>query len=147
MFSRTADAAFRWTRRRLRVARMWSMPRPVLQLVAAALAICAIGSFAVGFLNVPGRGRLPGEAAAGEAGLNNAAEVRPLNADEFLTPQPPEPEKDEPEEAEAEEVAETPVNQAAALPAPKILAPKLLEPPPAPEPAPPQPAAPEDPPF
>lgn len=128
---------------------MWSMPRQVLRIVAALLVVCAIGGFTLGVMGASKRGRLPGEAAgagATDASLNGATDARPLNTDEFLTPQPPEPEKAEEEKDEEEE--ETPANKVAALPAPKTPAPKPLEvAPPPPEPAPAAPPPPEDPPF
>lgn len=59
----------------------WTMPRPVLQAVAALLVLGAAGSFIMGVLHAPARGRLPGERAPGEpvaAAVLNAPEATPL---------------------------------------------------------------------
>ncbi|HEX3699593.1 MAG TPA: hypothetical protein VHV27_02860 [Phenylobacterium sp.] len=62
------------------------MPRPVLQVVAALLVLAAAGSFAMGVINAPERGRMPGErtgataAAAGGAAID-APEATPLSQD------------------------------------------------------------------
>jgi hypothetical protein len=72
---------------------MWSMPRPILQLVAAAVASCGAIGFVLGLNSATPRPRLPGEAAApaeGEAGA--IAEARPV-LDE---PPPPKPEEETP---------------------------------------------------
>ncbi|MDE2489028.1 MAG: hypothetical protein KGO51_16680 [Alphaproteobacteria bacterium] len=57
------------------------MPRPVLQAVAALLVLGAAGSFIMGVIHAPARGRLPGERAPGEpvaAAVLNAPEATPL---------------------------------------------------------------------
>ena len=46
----------------------WSMPRPVLQWVAALLAAISLGSLTLGVLTAPGRGPLPGEVTKGGGG-------------------------------------------------------------------------------
>jgi hypothetical protein len=56
----------------------WTMPRPVVQGIAALLALGAAGSFAMGVINAPERGRMPGERARGVA----AAPVAAINATE-----------------------------------------------------------------
>lgn len=59
----------------------WTMPRPVLQAVAALLVLGAAGSFIMGVMHAPARGRLPGERAPGEtvaAAVLNAPEATPL---------------------------------------------------------------------
>jgi hypothetical protein len=57
----------------------WSMPRPVLQAVATAIVVAAVGSFALGVATAPSRGRLPGERAGGEsAAVLEATEATPL---------------------------------------------------------------------
>jgi hypothetical protein len=63
----------------------WSMPRPVLQLVAFGLSAVWLGAFALAAFTAPPRGRLPGEGpqAAG-AQVLEATEAKPL-ADERLS--------------------------------------------------------------
>jgi hypothetical protein len=57
----------------------WSMPRPVLQLVATLIVVAAIGSFSLGVATAPSRGRLPGERLTGEsAEVLQATEATPL---------------------------------------------------------------------
>lgn len=57
----------------------WSMPRPVLQVVAAVLAVACLGSFILGVATAPSRGRLPGQSLAGVAGqVLEAQEATPL---------------------------------------------------------------------
>jgi hypothetical protein len=60
----------------------WTMPRPVVQGIAALLALGAAGSFAMGLINAPDRGRMPGErvrgAPTGPATVINAPEATPL---------------------------------------------------------------------
>lgn len=46
----------------------WSMPRPVLQGVAALLVTACAASLIWGIVSAPPRGRLPGEAPAGAGG-------------------------------------------------------------------------------
>lgn len=73
----------------------WSMPRPVLQLAAAALATACLGSFVLGVVTAPSRSRLPGERPDGAVGpAIEAQDVTPLideriqgNAPEELTPE------------------------------------------------------------
>ncbi len=57
----------------------WSMPRPVLQVVAAGVVVASLGSFALGVATAPSRGRLPGERLGGEsAAVLEATEAQPL---------------------------------------------------------------------
>lgn len=61
---------------------MWTVPLPVLRLVALLLLACAVGAFALGLLGAePGGGRLPGEASgAGEiVAPVVATEAQPLD--------------------------------------------------------------------
>ena len=46
----------------------WSMPRPVLQGVAALLVTACVASLIWGIVSAPSRGRLPGQAPAGVSG-------------------------------------------------------------------------------
>jgi len=60
----------------------WSMPRPVLQVVAAFLAVASLGAFTLGALTAPPRGRLPGERGDGQVGqILEATEAQPLSAE------------------------------------------------------------------
>lgn len=132
----------------------WSMPRPVLQIVASALGLACLASFAMGIITAPTRARLPGE-RAGEAGqLLQATEATPLGDDRIEGPTPP-PELTDEEKARL--AAEKEDREAAALAraeAEKAATP-LSVPPPAqapPEkaeaqPPPPPKQQPEEPPF
>lgn len=77
----------------------WSMPRPVLQLVATGLGVVWLGAFALAAFTAPPRGRLPGEGPQGAgAEILQATEATPL-VDERIGGAP------EPEELTAEEKA------------------------------------------
>jgi hypothetical protein len=66
----------------------WSMPRPVLQIVAGALGLACVASFALGIATAPNRARLPGE-RSGEAGTPlQALEATPLGEDRIEGPAP-----------------------------------------------------------
>jgi len=57
----------------------WTMPRPVLQIVATGLGVVWIGAFAFAAFTAPPRGRLPGEGPRGAgAEVLQAAEATPL---------------------------------------------------------------------
>jgi hypothetical protein len=76
----------------------WSMPRPLVQGVAALLLLIAAGSFAAGVMHAPERGRLPGERAPGTPGPPATAivatEATPLAPDRIEGPPPaPKPQK------------------------------------------------------
>ena len=63
----------------------WSMPRPVLQFVAIGLVVVCLGSFAVGAITAPARGRLPGEGPQGEsAAVLEAQEAKPLTDERIV---------------------------------------------------------------
>lgn len=77
----------------------WSMPRPVLQVVATGLGLVWLGAFALAAFTAPPRGRLPGEGPqAVSAAVLEATEATPL-VDERLAGAP------EPEELTEEEKA------------------------------------------
>lgn len=77
----------------------WSMPRPVLQVVATGLGLVWLGAFALAAFTAPPRGRLPGEGPqAASAAVLEATEATPL-VDERLAGAP------EPEELTEEEKA------------------------------------------
>ena len=46
----------------------WTMPRPVLKLVAVVIGVVSLGAFTTGVLTAPSRGRLPGERLDGVTG-------------------------------------------------------------------------------
>jgi hypothetical protein len=47
----------------------WSMPHRTLQWVAGFIVLVALSAFTLGVVNAPQRGRMPGERAAGTAGV------------------------------------------------------------------------------
>ncbi|HEY8615309.1 hypothetical protein [Phenylobacterium sp.] len=136
----------------------WTMPRPVLKVVAAVIGVIALGSFSLGVATAPARGRLPGERAEGGAAVVQAVEATPLSQERIEgPPPPPEPTPEELAKLEAEKKAKEAAAAAAKLAAEQNPAPKadagaqvpapdrvgdLLASPP---PQPPPPA--EDPPF
>jgi hypothetical protein len=81
----------------------WSMPRSVLKVVAGFIALTAVGSFAMGIITAPQRGRLPGERASlGGAGTPiQATEATPLSQERIEGP-PPAPELTPEEKAQLE---------------------------------------------
>ena len=57
----------------------WSMPRPVLQLVATGIVLASVSAFVLGVATAPSRGRLPGERPGAPAGeVLEAVEAQPL---------------------------------------------------------------------
>lgn len=88
----------------------WSMPHRVLQVVAALLGLAALGSFTLGVINAPERGRLPGEGAHGAAVQPiQATEATPLSQERIEgPPAPPEltPEEKAQQEADRKAKAE-----------------------------------------
>jgi hypothetical protein len=102
----------------------WSMPRPVLQVVAALIGLIAIGSLALGIATAPSRGRLPGEKTASDSGAApiDAAEATPLGEERIEGPPPPTPLTDEQKaklaaDKKAKEEADADAKLAAAQPA------------------------------
>jgi hypothetical protein len=71
----------------------WTMPRPLVQGIAALLALAAVGSFAMGIVNAPERGRMPGERAPGVTAAPvaaiNATEATPLSQERIEAPPKP----------------------------------------------------------
>jgi hypothetical protein len=122
----------------------WSMPHRVLQVVAAGLVLVAVSAFAMGVVNAPSRGRMPGErvagASSGGAAPLTATDAVPLGVDriEGLAPRElTEEEKEKLQEArEAKEEADAEAKAAAETATPPKVSP----------PSPPPPAAPEAPP-
>ncbi len=67
----------------------WTMPRPVLQVVATLLGGAALVALALGIATAPARGRLPGERLDGVTGQPiEAQEATPL-VDERIQGAPP----------------------------------------------------------
>jgi hypothetical protein len=90
-----ARTGFRFLSAADRFRRMWSMPRPVLQMVASGVACCAALGFVLGLTSASPRPRLPGEAAApadGDPGV--VAEAQPV----VEAAPPPKPEEETPVE-------------------------------------------------
>ena len=92
----------------------WSMPRPVLQVVAAALLVTCVGTFAVAAFTAPPRGRLPGANPQGASAEVVQAQEAVALVDERLGGAPEKEELTEEEKAalEAEKKAK---EEAAAL--------------------------------
>jgi hypothetical protein len=101
----------------------WTMPPRVLQIVAAMIVLAAITAFALGVMNAPERGRLPGEkpgAPQPAAAAIDATDATPLVNERIEGPPPPTPEelaaKAKAEaEAKAKAEAEAAEREAAAL--------------------------------
>lgn len=120
---------------------MWTVPQPVLRLVALLLLACAVGAFALGLLGAdPGGGRLPGEAPApGEVTAPVAAtDARPLDDGSGQAQAPAEPTQQAAAEAPPAPAADPQVpalqvaeDAAPNRPAPPPAAPAQKAPPPA----------------
>ena len=135
----------------------WSMPQPVLQWVAGALAFVSLAAFTLGVVTAPGRGRLPGEQVRGQSGeAIQALDATPLTEERIEGPPPPKeltPEEKAKleEEKAAREAAAALAKAAAPTTAPPVPTPSLQAP--AADPVgdvlqkAPQPPPPEDPPF
>lgn len=135
----------------------WTMPRPVLQIVAAIIGVASVGSFALGVATAPARGRLPGEKLDGVTGqVIQAQDATPLTDERIQGAAPPAElsdeekarladEKEAREEAaaiaKAEAAGVTPVTAAAPAAAPAATETPAAGPPP------PPPAKAEEPPF
>lgn len=93
----------------------WSMPRPVLQGVAAAIAVACLVSFGLGVATAPPRSRLPGERAlAGGAGQVLQAQDAIALGDERIEGPAPPPELSDEEKARLAEEKERKEEEAAA---------------------------------
>ena len=134
----------------------WSMPRPVLRVVAALIGVACVGAFAMGVATAPQKSRLPGQRADGVTGeALPAQEAVALGEERIEGPAPP-PELSDAEKArladekDAREEAAALAKAAAAgvmpVTAAAPTAPAAEAPPPAATPPPPPPKA-EEPPF
>jgi hypothetical protein len=153
-------AGFRAASRRIRFAAMnWSMPRPVLQVVATGLVAACLGAFALGAITAPARSRLPGQRVDGATGeVLQAQDAKPLTderiigaaqEEEELTPEE-KAKLEEEKKAKAEAAALAKAEAEKGAPAGPESAPIIAPPPPVatPETAPtPPPPKVEDPPF
>ena len=100
----------------------WTMPHRVLQIVATMIVLAAITAFALGVINAPQRGRLPGEklGAPGAATAIDATDATPLSNERIEGPPQPTPEElaakaKAEEEAKAKAEAEAREREAAEL--------------------------------
>ena len=126
----------------------WTMPRPVLKVVAVVIGVASLGAFTAGILTAPPRGRLPGERLDGVTGQPiEARDATPL-VDERIqgAPEPvalTEEEKAQLEAAKlvkAEALAQAKVEAEKGAPAgPSPSAPTVAAPPEKVEPSQPQP--------
>ena len=113
----------------------WSMPHRVLQVVAGLIGLTALTSFALGVINAPSRGRLPGERTdGGDATVLQATEAMPLSQERIEGPPPPpeltpEEKAKQEEEKKAKAEADAAAKLAAAAPAGPV-APATPAPPP-----------------
>lgn len=111
----------------------WSMPHRVLQVVAGLIGVVAISAFALGVINAPTRGRLPGERAQGDTpgavAPVEATEAAPLSQERIEGPAPaPELTPEEKAQQEADKLAKA--QTAAAAKAPAAAQPAVAAPPP-----------------
>lgn len=107
----------------------WSMPQPVLKLVATLIAAGAVGAFALGVATAPDKSRLPGE-RRGEAAAGapmEATDATPLG-DERIQGAPPPRELTEEEKAKLEADKKAKEEAAAAKAAAELLAPSPAAP-------------------
>ena len=99
---------------------IWTMPRPLVQAAGAALALSAVAAFAMGIINAPERGRLPGERPGkGQAGaLIQATDATPLALERIeAPPPPPKPVEQADDEPDAAPATNAPAVAAAPMPA------------------------------
>ena len=93
----------------------WSMPQPVLRIVAGLIGFVALSAFALGVINAPMRGRLPGErlspGAAGAVAAVAAVDATPLGEERIEGPAAaPALTPEERAEQEAEKQAQSPTD-------------------------------------
>lgn len=63
----------------------WSMPQPVLQVVATGLVVACLGAFALGAITAPSRSRLPGQRMDGATGeVLQAQDATPLTDERIV---------------------------------------------------------------
>ena len=125
----------------------WSMPRPVLKLVALLIGAACLGSFTLMLLTAPPRGRLPGERTTTQTvgPAINAVDATPLVAERIEgAPAPRELTEEQKARLEAERLAQAEAAAAAraaaekaqVVVAPVLQTPEVVAPPPPPPPPP-----------
>lgn len=68
----------------------WTMPRPVLKVVALLISVASLGALTAGILSAPPRGRLPGERLDGVTGQPiQAQDATPLVDERIQGAAPP----------------------------------------------------------
>jgi len=77
----------------------WSMPRPVLQVVAALIGVACVGAFAMGVATAPQKSRLPGQRADAATGEPLQAQEAVALGDERIEGAAPPPELSDEEKA------------------------------------------------
>ncbi len=134
----------------------WSMPLPVLKLVAGLIGAACVGSFLLMVLTAPPRGRLPGESVDGRGGAAiEAIDATPLVAERIEgAPQPKALTEEEKAALEAERLARAeaeattrPESEKAQVAVAPVLQTPEAPAPPAPPPPPPKAPAKEEPVF
>ncbi len=136
----------------------WTMPRPVLKLVATVIVVASLGAFALAAMTAPPRGRLPGERQGGGAGGEaiQAQDATPLTDERIEGPPPPveltpeekaKLEADKKAKAEAAALAKAEADKGAPAGPEAVVVPPPEAPPAKLEPAPPPPPKVEEPPF
>lgn len=85
----------------------WTMPRPLLQVIAAVIGVACLAAFTVGVVTSPTRGRLPGERLDGVTGQPIEAQEATPFIDERLqgAAAPVELTEEEKVQLEAEKIA------------------------------------------
>lgn len=109
---------------------MWTMPRPILSVVAVLIGLCAVAGFVFGLGGTPENSRLPGEAEAGAAASTPLVAADALPLDDYTPPPPPKVE-------EKEEVVEEKAPEPAPPPPVTVAPPQAVTPPPSAAPPPP----------
>lgn len=77
----------------------WSMPRPVLQVVAALIGVACVSAFAMGVATAPQKSRLPGQGPSGAPGEALQAQDAIALGDERIEGAAPPPELSDEEKA------------------------------------------------
>ncbi|MBS0362667.1 MAG: hypothetical protein JSR98_14925 [Proteobacteria bacterium] len=125
------------------------MPHRVLQVVAAGLVLVSVSAFAMGVINAPSRGRMPGERVAGGAATAggaavNATDAVPLAADRIEGLAPRELTDEEKEKLQEAKEAKAEADAEAKAAAETATPPAINPPPPSAVPTEAPPASPPD---
>jgi hypothetical protein len=92
----------------------WSMPRPVLQVVAVLIGVACVGAFAMGVATAPPKSRLPGQRIDGVTGEAIQAADAIALGDERIEGAAPPPELSDEEKARLADEKEAKEEAAAA---------------------------------